>query len=133
MIKIYHHMHFKSKEFGIIENLKKWFNLKFEIIYFYNVYGPNQIKEGAMATVIGIFEYNYRRNKKMPVDYGRNQTRRFTHINDTIKFAMKLGLKINARIMVFLIKNHHSILEVAKIFKKPIKYLKKDLVKDILL
>ena len=32
---------------------------KFEIIYFYNVYGPNQIENGEMATVIGIFENQY--------------------------------------------------------------------------
>ena len=28
-----------------VENLKKWFNFKFEVIYFYNVYGPKQIKK----------------------------------------------------------------------------------------
>ena len=33
----------KAKNLEILENLKKWFNLKYEIIYFYNVYGPGQI------------------------------------------------------------------------------------------
>ena len=46
----------KSKNLELLENLRKWFNLKFEIIYFYNVYGPGQIKVGDMATVVGIFE-----------------------------------------------------------------------------
>ena len=46
----------KSKNLELLENLKHWFNFKFEIIYFYNVYGPNQISKGNMATVIGIFE-----------------------------------------------------------------------------
>ena len=49
----------KSKNLELLENLKKWFNLKFEIIYFYNVYGDKQIKTGDMATVIGIFEHLY--------------------------------------------------------------------------
>ena len=36
----------KSKNLELLENLKKWFKFKFEVIYFYNVYGPNQIKKG---------------------------------------------------------------------------------------
>ena len=49
----------KSKNLEMLENLKKWFNFKYEIIYFYNVYGKNQISSGEMATVIGIFEKAY--------------------------------------------------------------------------
>ena len=48
----------KAKNLEFLENLKKWFNFKYEII-FYNVYGPNQISKGRMATVIGIFENCY--------------------------------------------------------------------------
>ena len=36
----------KAKNLEMLENLKKWFNFKFEIIYFYNVYGPKQISSG---------------------------------------------------------------------------------------
>ena len=53
----------KSKNLELLDNYKKWFNFKFEIIYFYNVYGPNQISKGKMATVIGIFEDCYRKKK----------------------------------------------------------------------
>ena len=49
----------KSKNLELLENLKKWFNFRFEVIFFYNVYGPRQIKVGDMATVIGIFEDQY--------------------------------------------------------------------------
>ena len=49
----------KAKNLELLENLKRWFNFKYEIIYFYNVYGPKQIKTGKMATVIGIFENQY--------------------------------------------------------------------------
>ena len=51
----------KSKNLELLENLKKWFNFKYEIIYFYNVYGPRQICLGKMATVIGIFEKCYKK------------------------------------------------------------------------
>ena len=46
----------KFKNLELLENLKKWFNLRYEVIFFYNVYGPRQNKKGDMATVIGIFE-----------------------------------------------------------------------------
>ena len=51
----------KAKNLEMLENLKKWFNFKFEVIFFYNVYGPNQIKSGEMATVIGIFEEQFKK------------------------------------------------------------------------
>ena len=50
----------------MLENLKKWFNLKYEIIYFYNVYGSRQISSGSMATVIGIFEHQYKKYQDYP-------------------------------------------------------------------
>ena len=49
----------KSRNLELLENLKKWFKFKYEVIYFYNVYGPGQIRKGPMATVIGIFEDYY--------------------------------------------------------------------------
>src|SRR6056300_1631598 len=30
----------KSKNLELLENLKKWFKFKYEVVYFYNVYGP---------------------------------------------------------------------------------------------
>ena len=51
----------KAKNLELLENLKKWFNFKYEVIYFYNVYGPNQICKGEMSTVIGIFEDHFKR------------------------------------------------------------------------
>ena len=63
------------------------------MIYFYNVYGPNQIKEGDMATVIGIFENCYKLGKPLTIVKPGTQTRRFTHIDDTIKVCYGLGKK----------------------------------------
>src|SRR5210317_397721 len=74
----------KSKNLELLENLRKWFNFKLEVIYFYNVYGPRQIKVGDMATVIGIFENQYLNKKPLTVVKHGNQTRRFTHIFDTV-------------------------------------------------
>ena len=75
----------KAKNLEMLENLKKWFNFKYEVIYFYNVYGPHQICKGEMATVIGIFENHYRMKKSLPIVRPGTQTRRFTHISDTVE------------------------------------------------
>ena len=75
----------KSNNLRLILNLKKWFNFNYEILYFYNVYGFRQIRKGKMSTVIGIFEDRYLRNLTLPVVKPGSQSRKFTHIDDTIK------------------------------------------------
>ena len=54
----------KAKNIELIKNYNKWYNLQFIIVYFSNVYGAGQISEGKYATVIGIFENLYKKNKK---------------------------------------------------------------------
>tara|TARA_B100000401_G_scaffold412518_1_gene332081 strand:- start:898 stop:1788 length:891 start_codon:yes stop_codon:yes gene_type:complete len=115
----------KAKNVELLENLKMWFNFKYEVIYFYNVYGPNQICKGEMASVIGIFENHYKLNKPLPVVKPGTQTRRFTHIYDVVNICYKAWKKNLCR--HYSISNHkkHSILKVAKMFSKKIKYLPK--------
>jgi UDP-glucose 4-epimerase len=115
----------KSKNLELLENLKKWFNFKFEVIYFYNVYGPGQIKKGPMATVIGIFENKFENKKPLPVVKPGNQTRRFTHIYDTVSTCYEAWKKNRCAHYSILNKKSHSIVEVANMFKKKIVYLKK--------
>ena len=115
----------KAKNLELLENLKKWFNFKFEIIYFYNVYGPNQITSGDMATVIGIFENQYKNKKPLTVVRPGNQSRRFTHVNDTIH-ACYLAFKKNMnRHYSISHKKSYSILQVAKMFSDKVKFLPK--------
>jgi len=114
----------KSKNLELLENLKKWFNFKFEVIFFYNVYGPRQIKSGDMATVIGIFEDQYLRKKPLTVVRPGTQSRRFTHINDTVKVCFE-AFKVNkCKYYSISSKTSVTILEVAKMFKKKIVFLK---------
>ena len=114
----------KSKNLELLENLKKWFNLKYEVIYFYNVYGPKQIKTGSMATVIGIFENFYKKNKSLPVVKPGTQTRRFTHINDTVAVCLDAWKKNKCAHYSITNKKSYSIKSVAKMFKTKIVYLK---------
>ncbi len=113
----------KSKNLEFLENLKKWFNFKYEVIYFYNVYGPNQICTGKMATVIGIFEDHYLNKKPLPVVRPGSQSRRFTHIDDTIEVCFKAWKQNKNRHISVTNKKSFSILEVAKLFGSKIKFL----------
>ena len=107
----------------MLENLKRWYKFKFEIIYFYNVYGPRQISKGNMATVIGIFEDQYRNKKPLSVVRPGTQSRRFTHISDTIEACYYAWKKNKCRHYSISNKESFTILEVAKMFNTKIKLL----------
>ena len=113
----------KSNNLELLENLKKWFNFKFEVIYFYNVYGPRQIKSGDMATVIGIFEKCYEQKKPITVVRPGTQTRRFTHIDDTVKTCFEAWKKNKCLHYSISNKKTYSILQVARLFKSKIRFL----------
>ena len=113
----------KSKNLEILENLKRWFKFEYEVIYFYNVYGPHQICKGQMATVIGIFEDHYKKRKPLPVVKPGTQSRRFTHINDTVNICYEAWKKNLCRHYSIANKKSYSVLNVAKMFKSKIKFL----------
>ena len=114
----------KAKNLELLENLKKWFKFKFEVIYFYNVYGPKQIKSGPMATVIGIFEDLYFKKKPLTVVKPGTQTRRFTHILDTVLVCFEAWKNNKCTYYSISNKKSYTILEVAKLFNSQIKLLK---------
>ena len=113
----------KAKNLELLENLKKWFDFKYEVIYFYNVYGPKQICSGEMATVVGIFQEYYKNKKPLPVVKPGTQSRRFTHVEDTIS-ACIIAWKNNMKKHYSVVSNKsYSIIMLAKLFKSKIKYL----------
>jgi UDP-glucose 4-epimerase len=114
----------KSKNLELLENLKKWFNFKFEVIFFYNVYGPRQITKGDMATVIGIFEDQYLSKKPLSVVKPGTQTRRFTHVYDTVKVCYEAFKANKNKYYSISNKNSYSIFKVAKMFNTRITFLK---------
>ena len=107
----------------MLENLKKWFKFKYEVIYFYNVYGPGQISSGSMATVVGIFENQFKKKQPLTVVKPGTQTRRFTHINDTIDACYLAWKKNKCRHYSISNKKSYSIINLAKMFKADIKFL----------
>jgi len=113
----------KAKNLELLENLKKWFNFRYEVIYFYNVYGPKQICKGDMATVVGIFEEHYKNKKALPVVKPGSQTRRFTHVKDTVNACIVAWKKNNCSHYSVASNKSYSILQLARMFNYKIKYL----------
>ena len=113
----------KSKNIELIKNYSKWFGLKYELVYFYNVYGPGQIVNSPMAAVIGIFENLYKKGKPLTIVKPGTQRRDFTHIDDIVYgcyLAWKKGKQSNYMLGT---KKTYSIIQIAKMFKSKVKYL----------
>jgi UDP-glucose 4-epimerase len=115
----------KAKNLELLENLKKWFNFRYEVVYFYNVYGEKQIYKGDMATVVGIFEYHFKKKKKLPVVRPGTQVRRFTHVYDTVKACILAWKKNKCKHYSIASNQSYSIIELAKLFGNKIRYLPK--------
>ena len=113
----------KAKNIEMLENLKKWYNFKFEIIYFYNVYGPRQISEGSMATVIGIFQDQFKKKKAITVVKPGTQSRRFTHVDDTVETCYYAWKKNKCKHYSISNKKNYTIIQVAKMFGSKVKFL----------
>jgi len=113
----------KAKNLEMLENLKKWFNFKYEVIYFYNVYGPKQISTGSMATVIGIFENQFKTKTPLTIVKPGTQSRRFTHIQDTVDACYFAWKENKCRHYSISNRKNYSIIQVAKMFNTKFKFL----------
>ena len=122
----------KAKNLELLENLKRWFNFKFEIIYFYNVYGPGQIEIGPMSTVIGVFENQFRKGLPLTVVRPGLQTRRFTHINDTVEACYYAWKKTNADIIVSQIEKVIPLMRLLNYLIQRLSFFHKEMEKDML-
>ena len=80
----------KAKMVELIKNYNSWFNLQYEITYFFNVYGPKQIYEGPYSTVVAIFERQFLNNEKCTVVEPGTHTRDFTFVGDIVNGIIEI-------------------------------------------
>lgn len=106
----------KSKMVELIKNYANWFGLRYEICYFFNVYGPGQITEGDYSTVIGIFERQYKNGESLTVVSPGTQMRDFTHISDIVSGLIKVFSKEMNYEWHLRSGQNVTILDVAKMF-----------------
>ena len=113
----------KAKMVELIKNYSNWYGLKHEICYFYNVYGKNHISEGDYATVIGIFERQYKEGKSITVVGTGNQSRQFTHVDDIVNALDKIRKKDYNREWYLSSDKDYKIIDVAKMFSDNIEFI----------
>ena len=76
-----------------------------------------------MATVIGIFEDQYLKKQPLTVVRPGSQSRRFTHIYDTIQICYYAWKKNKCSHYSISSKKSYNILQVAKMFSSKIMFL----------
>ena len=113
----------KSKNIELIKNYNKWFGLKYEFVYFYNVYGPRQITRSPMSAVIGIFEDQFKKKKPLTIVRPGSQRRDFTHIDDIVEGCYLAWKKGKQNHYMLGTQKSYSIIEIAKMFKTRIKFI----------
>ena len=114
----------KTKNIELIKNYSEWFGLKYELVFFYNVYGPKQITNSSMSALIGIFESQY--TKKIPLTIVKpgSQHRDFTHVDDIVHGCYLALTKGKQKEYMLCTKKLYSVLEIAKMFGSKFKFLK---------
>ena len=113
----------KSKAVELIKNYNQWFGLKYEICYFFNVYGKYQIRTGGYATVIGIFEEQYLRRETLTIVKPGVQSRCFTHIDDVVDGVLKAVEHNSNHEWYFKNPKYYSIIQVAQMFDSEYKFV----------
>jgi|TARA_Y100000356_G_scaffold128409_1_gene128286 UDP-glucose 4-epimerase len=111
------------------------YDLPTAVCRFYNVYGPHQLVDGDYATVLGIFERQYKNNEPLTITDKGEQRRDFTHVDDIVDGLIKCGrsllipnayhAKVSGEEFELGSGVNHSINEVADMFGKdyPRKYV----------
>jgi len=114
----------KTKNIELIKNYSQWFGLKYELLFFYNVYGPKQIRNGPMSAIIGIFESQYKKKIPLTVVKPGLQSRDFTHVDDIVHGCYLAWTKGKQKEYMLCTNKSYSILKIAKMFNTKIKFIK---------
>jgi UDP-glucose 4-epimerase len=107
---------FKAKNIELMKNYNHWFGLDYRIGYLCNVFGSRQICSGPYATVIGIFEKQYRENIPRTIIAPGTQRRCFTYVGDICQGLIQIMDYSSCCEFILGNQQSHSIVEVAQMF-----------------
>ena len=113
----------KATNTELIINYGNWYSLNYAIVYFYNVYGPNEINTGKYATLIGIYKQAVMEKKPLKVVLPGNQLRNFTHVSDIVNGLLLVGKNGAGDNYGIGSQDSYSILQIARLFKSEIVFL----------
>lgn len=115
----------KSANTEQVHNYGRWYNLKYSVVYFYNVYGNGERAgqfNGVYGTVVETFNKCYLDGSTCSINGNGKQTRAFTHVEDTINGIVLVGEKGVADEYAISANEVHSLLELAKMFDIEIEF-----------
>jgi len=117
----------KASNTELIKCFGTWSNLRYAIVYFYNVYGPGEISEGKYATLIALFKQLAKDKKALTVVSPGTQVRNFTHVYDIIKGLLLVGENTTGDDFGIGNKESYTIKQIAEVYKETYN-LKEDIV-----
>ncbi|MBU1046201.1 NAD-dependent epimerase/dehydratase family protein [Patescibacteria group bacterium] len=113
----------KAVNSELVVNYGRWYDLPYAVTYFYNVYGEGERGVGEYGTVIESFKQKYLAREPLQVREPGNQTRSFTHIDDTIAGILLVGEKGEGDGFGISADEIYSLLDVANMFNGEIEML----------
>jgi UDP-glucose 4-epimerase len=115
---------FKSTIAKLVQGYGDWYGLKYNICYFYNVYGPNTDLWGnEWQSVINIFKDQ--REAEIPLTITGNGTQRrdFTYVDDIVTGLVLAGENIRNDEFQLGSGVDYSILDIAEAFDHPFEFV----------
>lgn len=109
----------KASMSDLVHNYGRWYDLPYSIAYFYSVYGPGERAgwyEGGYGTVVGTFKGCYLAGDPCKINGTGEQTRTFTHVDDTIDALILIGEKGERDEYGISAKEVHSLLDLAEMY-----------------
>ena len=106
----------KASNTELVENFGEWFGLPYAIVYFYNAYGPREIRTGKYATLIALFAEKMRKGEPLTVVSPGEQKRNFTHVSDIVSALTLVGEQGYGDEFGIGSSEAYSILDIAKLF-----------------
>lgn len=106
----------KASNTELVKHFGEWFGMPYAIVYFYNAYGPREIRTGKYATLIALFAEKMRKGEPLTVVRPGEQKRNFTHVNDIISALTLVGEKGYGDEFGIGSPERYSVLEIAKLF-----------------
>jgi len=106
----------KASNTELVENFGEWFGVPYAIVYFYNAYGPREIRTGKYATLIALFAEKMRKGEPLTVVSPGEQKRNFTHVSDIISALTLVGEQGYGDEFGIGSPEAYSVLDIAKLF-----------------
>ena len=113
----------KATNTELTKNFGEWFGIDYAIVYFYNAYGPREIKNGKYATLIAKFCEKMNRNEDLTIVSPGSQKRNFTHVYDIVAGLLLVGQYGHGDNYGIGHPDAYSVIEIAELFDGNIKML----------